>query len=510
MSRPDTAQVAKAIADGNGSEHDSWVKHRAKFAGLDIHSREDLQAHIERTLNSKNTVVIEVRGATIYVDHTTRTAVVHDPSRPDQGTVFRPDSTAATDEYVRAKTGTARKQLGRQPLVVTGGHDAFYDAKEQRDAAVRGAEPLAAPSQVAGHKLAAAGGREVPVARVAATDAAQTQAGGGGSAVAEQPGGSAPNIAKRVADSGVILESTGGVKAGAQVEALGAGTAARAGGAALKAAGRALGPLGVAVNAATLEAGYEADGKQIGAHTARAASGIAGGWAGAVAGAEGGALAGAAVGSVVPVVGTAAGAAAGGVVGAVAGGVTGGWVGRRVFDRVKGMFGSPAESEAPAASPRPEAAPKVPASGGVPIARAGAASTTDAGAGAGAGTASAWANTAAAGSDGAVDANRARAVEARVMWHASVADGRSETAAARSGQSGVGVSTVPAADGRAAWSSLAQGAAAAHGSVGTANGPGASGRAGTLGTQAAGPEALASGRAGESAAAAGRSVRLRA
>ncbi len=202
----------------------------------------------------------------------------------------------------------------------------------------------------------------------------------------------------------------------------------------------------------------------------------------------------------------AAPSAAGGVVGAVAGGVTGDWVGRRMFDRVKGMFGSPAESEAPAASPKPGAAPKAPSE--VTIAGVGAASRSDVGAG----TAVAGANTAAASPGRAVEAIRAWEVEARAMWQASVmarpaaqgkdamtaagvgltASARSEAGASGSAQSGAGASNVPAVDGRTYWSSLAKGAAAASGGAGSAAGLSDEGRAVTPEKQISGPENLAS------------------
>ena len=65
MTRPETAVVAEAIAGGNGAEHDSWVKHQNKFSDLNFQSRDEFKAHIEKTLHSKTTTVLEVRGATI-------------------------------------------------------------------------------------------------------------------------------------------------------------------------------------------------------------------------------------------------------------------------------------------------------------------------------------------------------------------------------------------------------------------------------------------------------------
>lgn len=45
MSRPDTVVVAGAIAEGNGTEHDSWVKHQNKFDDLNLQSRDQFKVH---------------------------------------------------------------------------------------------------------------------------------------------------------------------------------------------------------------------------------------------------------------------------------------------------------------------------------------------------------------------------------------------------------------------------------------------------------------------------------
>lgn len=311
MVRPDTTHVATAISTGNGGEHDTWVKYGKE---LSVHSRDELKEHISNTMNSKNTDVLEARGATIYADRTTGTAVVHDSSRPDQGIAFHPK--VGVDTYLRIKTEIAKKELGRDPLVVTGGHDAFYDAKEQRDAAVSHAKSPLMPNLVADHgnstalseakvaqaevdssrlkstfsavtnPIAVASLHEAPVVKVTTADAVQTQAGPGAEPVAGRSADNTPNILKPVVNGAAAAEAVGEAASGAGSESIGLGLAVHDGGAALKAAGRAL---GLAVNAATLEAAYDADGKKIGAHNGRAASGVAGGWAGAVAGAEVGA-----------------------------------------------------------------------------------------------------------------------------------------------------------------------------------------------------------------------------
>lgn len=109
---------------------------------LEINSRAEFAKHIQRTMDSQTAVVTEARGTIVlYGDKSTGTIVVHNPALVDQGTCFRPH--CGVDTYVRNKIAVARLLLGREPLVVTGGHNAFYDAKELRDSVVEGVAPSA-------------------------------------------------------------------------------------------------------------------------------------------------------------------------------------------------------------------------------------------------------------------------------------------------------------------------------------------------------------------------------
>ena len=84
-------------------------------------------------MNDKSTVVLECsKDATVYYHPQTNTSVVHDPHRVDGGTCFRPHG----QDYLADKRDSQAeaRNLGRQPLEVIGGHEAYYDAKEKRDA----------------------------------------------------------------------------------------------------------------------------------------------------------------------------------------------------------------------------------------------------------------------------------------------------------------------------------------------------------------------------------------
>lgn len=115
-------------------------------------------------------------------------------------------------------------------------------------------------------------------------------------------------------------------------QALAENRAARTLGRVSESLGRVAIPVGIVLDAKELHDAYQADGRTIGQHTERAASGIAGGAVGGWAGALGGAAAGAALGSVVPVVGTAVGGVVGGLLGGLGGGFGGTAAGHDLYD----------------------------------------------------------------------------------------------------------------------------------------------------------------------------------
>jgi hypothetical protein len=134
MPHPSVQNISSGISGQHDPDHDPWTQHQRDFADIGVNNRSDYKNHIEKTMNDKNTTVLEANNdATIYYNKESNTAVVHDPNRADQGTCFRPPPGS---EYLEKKEAGLPSRLGHDPLKVEapqGGHDNFYNAKEARD-----------------------------------------------------------------------------------------------------------------------------------------------------------------------------------------------------------------------------------------------------------------------------------------------------------------------------------------------------------------------------------------
>lgn len=127
------------------------------------------------------------------------------------------------------------------------------------------------------------------------------------------------------------LDSDVRAQAALDAEALQANRAVRRSGQVLESVGRVARPVGLVMDVIEVGQAFRADGNQVGAGTARAASGVAGG----ALGGWGGAAAGAAIGTAVfPGVGTVIG----GIIGGIGGALAGDAAGRGLFDTVRGWF----------------------------------------------------------------------------------------------------------------------------------------------------------------------------
>ena len=127
------------------------------------------------------------------------------------------------------------------------------------------------------------------------------------------------------------LDSDIRTQAALDAQALQGNQALRRSGQLLEGVGRVARPVGLVMDAIEVGQAFRADGNQVGAATARAASGVTGG----ALGGWGGAAAGAAIGTAIfPGVGTVVG----GIIGGIGGALAGDAAGRGIFDTVRGWF----------------------------------------------------------------------------------------------------------------------------------------------------------------------------
>jgi hypothetical protein len=144
-----------------------------------------------------------------------------------------------------------------------------------------------------------------------------------------------PRLAQRIEIESKVGRTglDGDVRAQAALDgqALAANRSVRGAGELLEGVGRVARPVGLVMDVIEVGQAFRADGHQVGAHTARAATGVAGG----ALGGWGGAAAGAAIGTaILPGVGTVIG----GIVGGIGGALAGDAAGRGLFDTVRSWF----------------------------------------------------------------------------------------------------------------------------------------------------------------------------
>ncbi|MCB5205563.1 hypothetical protein LH464_24330, partial [Neorhizobium sp. T786] len=84
--------AAESIAGGHGFH--KHVIEQGEFAGLGIATREQYASHIENVLKNPSSIRYTTDGRIYYLQESTGTVVVRNPSASDGGTAFQPQNWA--------------------------------------------------------------------------------------------------------------------------------------------------------------------------------------------------------------------------------------------------------------------------------------------------------------------------------------------------------------------------------------------------------------------------------